>query len=107
MTDEIEVIYNNVDTSKAGVYQVTYKVTDSQGATTTRTITVTVEERKVEIPTSDNNSGKVVAEKVPVKDTSTSPKTDDNNYLMGYGIILILSIIGIGITVSLKHKRQD
>ena len=42
ITDKIEIIENTVDTSKVGVYKVVYKVTDSQGATTTKTITVTV-----------------------------------------------------------------
>ena len=42
ITDKVEVVSNNVDTTKAGTYEVTYKVTDSQGATATKTITVTV-----------------------------------------------------------------
>ena len=41
-TLEIKVIKNNVRTDKAGVYTVTYSVTDSQGAKTVKTITVTV-----------------------------------------------------------------
>lgn len=42
-TLKIEVISNTVDTSKIGTYEVTYKVTDSQGAFVTKTITVTVD----------------------------------------------------------------
>ena len=42
LTDKIEVIRNEVDTGKAGTYEVTYKVTDSQGASSTKTILVTV-----------------------------------------------------------------
>ena len=42
LTDKIEVVENNVDTSKAGTYKVTYKVSDKDGATRTKTITVTV-----------------------------------------------------------------
>lgn len=41
LTDKIEVINNTVDTSKAGTYTVTYKVTDSNGASVTKTITIT------------------------------------------------------------------
>lgn len=44
LTSKIEVV-GNVDTTKAGNYTVTYKVTDSKGATTTKTITVTVLEK--------------------------------------------------------------
>lgn len=42
ITAQIEVIKNTVDTTQAGTYEVTYKVTDSQGASATKTINVTV-----------------------------------------------------------------
>ncbi|MBC1462019.1 DUF5011 domain-containing protein [Listeria welshimeri] len=42
VTSRVEVIQNNVDTTKAGTYQVTYQVTDSYGKATTKTIQVTV-----------------------------------------------------------------
>ncbi|WP_208970489.1 immunoglobulin-like domain-containing protein, partial [Listeria valentina] len=42
LTSAIEVTANNVDTTKAGTYQVSYKVTDSDGNEATKTITVTV-----------------------------------------------------------------
>ena len=42
LTEEIEILKNEVDTSKAGVYEVTYKVTDSKGASSVKTIKVTV-----------------------------------------------------------------
>lgn len=42
LTSSIKVTSNNVDTSKAGKYSVTYEVTDLEGLTTTKTITVTV-----------------------------------------------------------------
>lgn len=38
ITANLEVVKNEVDTTKAGVYEVTYKVTDSQGASYTTTI---------------------------------------------------------------------
>lgn len=41
-------IKSNVDTRKAGEYQVTYTVTDTQGATTTKTIKVTVKAKAEE-----------------------------------------------------------
>ncbi len=43
LTSAIEVTANNVDTTKAGTYEVSYKVTDSDGNEATKTITVTVE----------------------------------------------------------------
>ena len=44
LTDKIEILKNTVDPSKPGVYEVTYKVTDSKGASCTKTIKVTVKE---------------------------------------------------------------
>ncbi|WP_270506523.1 immunoglobulin-like domain-containing protein [Paraclostridium sordellii] len=45
ITNKIEIIENTVDTSKAGLYKVVYKVTDSQGATANKTINITVKEK--------------------------------------------------------------
>lgn len=42
VTSKVTVTANNVDTSKVGTYHVTYSVTDSDGNTTTKTITVNV-----------------------------------------------------------------
>lgn len=42
LTENIEVIENNVDTKVAGTYSVTYSITDSQGATSSKTIEVMV-----------------------------------------------------------------
>ena len=48
------VIKNEVDTTKADVYEVVYKVTDSQGASVTKTITVTVKEKSTDKPVKPN-----------------------------------------------------
>ena len=42
LTDKIEIKKNDVDTTKPGKNEVTYKVTDSKGASYTKSITVTV-----------------------------------------------------------------
>ena len=42
LTQSVEVVKNNVDTKKEGKYTVTYRVKDKNGATATKTITVTV-----------------------------------------------------------------
>ena len=46
LTSKIEFT-GNVDTTKPGTYEVTYKVADSEGLVTTKTITVTVLEKEV------------------------------------------------------------
>lgn len=66
ITQKIEVINNTVDTSKAGSYEVTYKVTDSQGASVTKTITVTVKAKDTLKPTPDR------------KNNPSGPSTDKN-----------------------------
>ncbi|MBC6309403.1 DUF5011 domain-containing protein, partial [Listeria sp. FSL L7-1582] len=43
LTSKVTVTANNVDTSKAGTYNVTYRVTDTAGNTAIKTITVTVQ----------------------------------------------------------------
>ncbi|QEZ68452.1 DUF5011 domain-containing protein [Paraclostridium bifermentans] len=42
ITKHIKVIENTVNTNKAGTYKVVYKVTDSNGATTTKSIAIIV-----------------------------------------------------------------
>ncbi len=44
LTSKIEVIHNTVDINQVGIYEVTYQVSDKQGATTTLTIKIEVRE---------------------------------------------------------------
>ena len=64
LTSKIEVV-GDVDTTKAGNYTVTYKVTDSQGATTTKTITVIVLEKEA------SSEDKLENGKYTIKNTTT------------------------------------
>ena len=64
LTSKIEVV-GDVDTTKAGNYTVTYKVTDSQGATTTKTITVIVLEKEA------SSEDKLENGKYKIKNTTT------------------------------------
>ena len=67
------IIANDVDTSKAGTYHVTYKVTDKNGASL-KTITVTVKEKKT--------TNKPISPQQPQKPnkptTSTKPSGQKN-----------------------------
>lgn len=47
LTDKVKIIANNVDTSRAGTYEITYAVTNSSGNTTTRTVKVNIVESGV------------------------------------------------------------
>ena len=88
------VIKNEVDNTKVGVYEVTYKVTDSQGASTTKTIKVTVVAKDTPVvPDQPDNGGDKSAGAV---------KTGDNANLMLWGVLLVLS--GVGIYVLFKKR---
>lgn len=56
LTDQIEIAKNTVDTSKAGLYSVTYEVTDKDGALVEKLINVVVKE-KTAPPTTVSQDG--------------------------------------------------
>lgn len=111
LTSKITVESNTVDTSKAGTYEVTYKVTDSQGASVTKTITVTVKEKDVQKPTTDDNKkpSKTDTDKKPAntdKTTSNSPKTGDNANMTLWGALVILSGGLLAVVAGMRRKRK-
>ena len=67
------IIANDVDTSKAGTYHVTYKVTDKNGASTEKTITVTVKEKTTNKPISPQQPQK------PNKPTTSTKPSGQKN----------------------------
>ena len=91
LTDKIEILKNTVDPSKPGVYEVTYKVTDSKGASCTKTIKVTVKE-KTPAPSKNND-----------KTTTVTPKTSDSTNVSA--VIALLAVSGIALLALLKKKK--
>lgn len=91
ITNKIEILKNTVDPSKPGVYEVTYKVTDSKGASCTKTIKITVKE-KAPAPSKDNN-----------KTTTVAPKTGDSTNVSA--VIALLTVSGIALLALLKKKK--
>ena len=91
LTDKIEILKNIVNPSKPGVYEVTYKVTDSKGASCTKTIKVTVKET-APAPSKDNN-----------KTTTVAPKTGDSTNVSA--VIALLAVSGIALLALLKKKK--
>ena len=104
------VIKNDVNTSKAGVYEVTYKVTDSQGASTVKTIKVTVKAKDTPVvsgepdkPNKPDDTNKPVI----VPDTSVddeNPQTGDSANRTLWSLLLIIS--GIGLIGMYRKKRK-
>ena len=109
ITKEIEILNNEVDTNKAGVYEVIYKVTDSQGASTVKTIKVTVKPKETPIvpsepnkPNKPNDSNKPII----VPDTSVNdkkPQTGDNTNMILWSLLFIASSVGL---VGIYRKKR-
>ena len=102
LTDKIEVVKNNVDTKKAGEYEVAYKVTDSDGATRTKTIKVTVKE-KAPAPSTDKDKTPTTPNKDKDKTSTVAPKTGDTTSVNT--IIALLAVSGIALLALLKRKK--
>lgn len=113
LTGKIEVIKNEVDTSKAGVYEVTYKVTDSQGLSSIKTIQVSVNEKN-----QTDDQGKPEGTIKPENPSKpTTPGNSDNQNVMknlpktgdSTNTTLWLSLLGMsgiisGLAVLKKRK---
>lgn len=102
LTTKIKVFKNTVDTKKAGKYEVTYKVTDSDGATRTKTIKVTVKE-KAPAPSTDKDKAPTTPNKDKDKTTTVAPKTGDTTSVNT--IIALLAVSGIALLALLKRKK--
>ena len=83
LTDRIEIAKNTVDTSKAGLYSVTYKVTDKGGASAEKTINVVVKE-KTAPPTTVSQNGSV-----------NSAKTGDAMPIGMLAVLMLAAAAGI------------
>ena len=104
ITKDVEVLNSDVDTTKAGTYTVTYKVTDSKGASSTKTITVTVKAKDTQRPTTDDNKKPASTDK---QTTSNSPKTGDSTNMTTWLALMFVSfclLTGISIRKSRKNR---
>ena len=114
LTDQIKIVADNVDVTKAGTYEVTYLVTDSQGLSRTRTIKVTVKEKdsnkgnddSKETPTKTEQKQNDTKETVKIVKTVKTVKTGDNTNSMIYVGLAGISLICV-ILVCLKKKRDE
>lgn len=99
LTPQIKVIKNTVTTKKAGTYEVTYQVTDSQGAAVTKIIKVTVEAKSTPVnpdkdkPDNDKDNGSV--------------KTGDRINLLLWEMMLIGSSIILIYNLYRKKRKTN
>lgn len=85
LTEHVEIVSNNVDTTKVGEYEVTYKVTDSKGASTTKTIKITV----------------------TAADPGDKPiPTGDTTNILTFAIVLMIAMGGIAVVQRRKKCVQ-
>lgn len=120
LTAKIEVINNTVDTTKAGTYTVTYKVTDKDGASVTKTIAVTVKDKEQEeqptTPTKpdkgdngskgDKGNNSSTDTKKDTSKTGQSVKTGDTSNVLLWSVIAMISLAGV-VTISLIKRRKS
>ena len=106
LTDVIEIIENTVDTSKAGTYYVTYKVTDKDGASFVKTIKVVVKDKETlpEIPAKPEKPQNP-EQKPDITPDSDVPKTGVSVNILQWSLLLCAGLAGITI-ISYKKKRE-
>ncbi|WP_395815062.1 immunoglobulin-like domain-containing protein [Clostridium sp. C45] len=98
LTAKIEIVKNTVDMTKAGTYEVTYKVTDSEGASTTKTITITVKDKKSKVDINKPDTDE------QYKDTG-SVETGDRTNISFYTSLFEMSVVCIAILAVWKKKK--
>ena len=106
LTSVIAVLKNEVNTTKAGTYEVTYKVTDRQGASSVKTIKVTVKAKDTPVvpsePNKPNDLNKPVVPNASVNDKT--PETGDSTNMTLW--ILLVMVSGISVLGVYRRKRQ-
>ena len=112
LTEELEVVENTVDTSKAGTYTVTYKVTDKDGAFTLKTINGVVKNKDGQtiVPeTLDKGDTRSSQSAVPGKGNGTdSPTTGDSVNLTLWSVLFAVSVLLLGVLlVGIRRKKKE
>ena len=103
LTSNIEILNNTVDTSKAGTYEVTYKVTDSKGASTIKTIKVNVIEEGIMVDP-DQSDHNQTSDKDKTEGIH-NVETGDNTNLILLVVLLIGSTMILLYTVYRKNRN--
>lgn len=107
LTDKV-VVSGSIEPGKAGKYQLTYSVTDSQGASASKTITVTVQDKQNN-QESDQKEESSLAQK-PASHKNTD-KAKGTNTATSFGAKLasvagVVSVLSAGILVVLKRRQS-
>ncbi|MGM8366174.1 immunoglobulin-like domain-containing protein [Virgibacillus sp. W0181] len=103
VTGNINVTTNDVDTTTPGAYDVVYEVTDSDGKTTTKTITVTVEASSETIIVEENSDLKDESNDEVSKSGNELPHTSTSNYNW---ILVGMILIGLAIVLRIFYSYR-
>ena len=103
ITTKVNVLENNVDTSKAGTYKVVYSVIDKLGNEEHFTRTIVVEEKATVAPNDPipSNPKPTEPQKVP-GEVVTSTKTGDEVNMAG--LVCLFALTGLGCLLLKKKK---
>ena len=102
------IIANDVDTSKAGTYHVTFRVVDKNGAITEKTITVTVKEKVTNKPVSPQQPQKPSKPTTPTKPSGQKNpvKTGDMTNVGLFTSMFAGSTGALAVLFGKKRKRN-
>ena len=103
------IIANDVDTSKAGTYHVTFRVVDKNGAITEKTITVTVKEKVTNKPVSPQQPQKPSKPTTPTKPSGQKNpvKTGDMTNVGLFTSMFAGSTGVLAVLLTTKHTQED
>ncbi|WP_283170767.1 InlB B-repeat-containing protein [Curtanaerobium respiraculi] len=118
LTDKVEIVYpDGFDTAKSGVYLIVFKVTDSNGATSITSATLTVLQKAAPAPapdkpdsvkTNDKPDSTVEPETSRVTEEESkaeTPKTGDADFALPLGALMIVSLIVLGLVVRREGRE--
>ncbi|MBC5687981.1 DUF5011 domain-containing protein [Mediterraneibacter sp. NSJ-55] len=112
LTAFIEVVKNTVDTTKADVYEVQYRVQNKAGITAEKTITVTVKEKSGAVtPEEPDKPGK--EDKKPEsgtagkeKEKTAAVKTGDSAHAGVWGTVMALALAGCAVSAGCVRRSR-
>ena len=110
LTGKIEILKNTVNMEEAGTYEVTYRVTDSKGASSTKTIFVTVNPKMdipitPEIPDKPNKPNDITKPNKKPEQDSNVPETADVSNIGGMTSMLMGSIGVLAVLFGNRRKK--
>lgn len=100
LIDKVSIDKGNFDAKKAGKYEITFTLTDSNGASVTKKAIVTVVENSKPAPKPDKNKPQAS------KNNKSLPNTGDSSNIALYEILLGLSG-ALLVALALRRRKES